>query len=298
MGRRGGRHKGGEADKQEPLGISTGSAGGAAASDAPPVAAAVAPPARTRPVPSGLVLLPDVPQRSAAEAPVPGAPSSEGSHLFPITPLGLPRTPPPLPPFPGADGGLLQLPEADVFTGSQGAAAGATTGAAAATGGPAIAAEEAGGSTGSATQGRIDRRTYFHTIGKPLSFQAYSSGASRTNPEEECAVGEHVELKVEEIHFGNPRVKLTGAPAPMMEMLKWQPEKFGDFVMECAQISFGKDYRVWCAVGIPANRLLYALKRCQVETVLAVVVAPPPLPADEDVDPTYGVSIQGIQLIP
>lgn len=147
---------------------------------------------------------------------------------------------------------------------------------------------------------RKDRRTFFHTDGRQLTYDR-NSRFPRHNPEEVCDVGVTVELKVEEVHFANPRIRvMQGLPAPMPTMLKWKQEQFDKHELECSQISFGDHYRVWCAAGIPSNRLLYAMKRSGVLTCKAVVVAPPPPPADgeEDVDMTYGASVQGIQLVP
>jgi hypothetical protein len=117
------------------------------------------------------------------------------------------------------------------------------------------------------------------------------------NASERCEIGRDVDLPVEEVHFGNPRVRIGGEPAPMPQMLKWPAEKFDELCIDCAQIDFG-DFRAWSAIGIKSNRILYAMKRCNVVTVKAVVVAPPEHAADEDADLTYGASCQGIQLVP
>jgi len=146
-------------------------------------------------------------------------------------------------------------------------------------------------------QAKMDRRTFFHTEGKS---HAYVSSASRPRGTAEVwDIGERLQVKVEDVHFANPRVRvMQGEPAPMPTMLKWPPEKFAEHILDVAQISFG-DYWVWCAVGISANRQLYAMKRSNIEWAQAKVVAPPPLASpDEDVDNTYGASIQGIQLVP
>lgn len=143
----------------------------------------------------------------------------------------------------------------------------------------------------------MDRRTFFHTEGKSLAFKFYGSGAP-VNPNEYCEIGQFVQLLVEEIHFGNPRVRLKGEPAPMPQMLKWSQEQFEEQVLKCAQISFGNNFQVWCAVGIPSNRLLYALKRAGIKTINSEVVPAPPPPTDDDADLTYGASIQAIQLVP
>lgn len=145
----------------------------------------------------------------------------------------------------------------------------------------------------------MDRRTFFHTEGAGKS-HTFRRDQSRVHREDaRYATGERLRLKVEEIHFGNPRVKITaGKPAPLPEMNKWPHEKFEDQVLECSQISFGS-FWVWCAVGIPTNRVLYAAKRCSVAEMNAVVVeAPPQADPTEDIDLTYGASIQGIQLVP
>jgi len=148
----------------------------------------------------------------------------------------------------------------------------------------------------------MDRRTFFHTEGKSLAFKFYGAGAQPTGANETCEIGELVELYVEEIHFGNPRVRLQGEPAMMPQMLKWSAEKFDEQVLKCAQVSYGTNFCVWCAVGIPSNRILYAMKRVAetvgITTVRAEVVPAPPPPSDDDADLTYGASIQGIQLVP
>jgi len=103
---------------------------------------------------------------------------------------------------------------------------------------------------------------------------------------------------VEEVHFGNPRVRIReSTPAPMPEMLKWPSERFGEYVLDCAEIDFG-EYRVWSAVGIPSNRLLYAMKRQNILKLKACVVAPPVPDDADDVELTYGASVQAIQLVP
>jgi hypothetical protein len=146
--------------------------------------------------------------------------------------------------------------------------------------------------------GKMDRRTFFHTEGKPLTFDQNKLYRYPVNASERCEVGQDVDLKVEEVHFGNPRIKvMSNDPAQMTQMLKWPVEKFDEFVLECAQIDFG-EYRAWAAVGIRSNRLLYAMKRSAAVMLKAIVVPPPFVENEEDVDLTYGASIQGIQLVP
>lgn len=147
-------------------------------------------------------------------------------------------------------------------------------------------------------QSKIDRRTFFHGEGKQHIF-AYSSDGRRGRSGECVPLGTRIRLEVSEVHFGNARVRvMQGQPAPMPTMLKWGPDQFEEHTLECAQISFG-DYWVWCAVGVTSNRLIYAAKRSLIEELTASVVAPPPVAnPDEDIDLTYGASIQGIQLVP
>merc|ERR1711971_1279027 len=107
--------------------------------------------------------------------------------------------------------------------------------------------------------------------------------------------GEVVRLLVEDVHFGNPRVRvMQGDPAPMPTMLEWKQDTFDEHLLDCSQVSFG-DYRVWSAVGIPSNRLLYAMKRSSAKELNAVCVPSAPANPDEDIDLTYGATIQGIQ---
>jgi len=143
---------------------------------------------------------------------------------------------------------------------------------------------------------RRDRRTFFHTGGKVYSYRnadRVPHGCEEIVPE-----GEVVRLLTEDVHFGNPRVRvMQGDPAPMPTMLKWKADDFEEHLLDCSQVSFG-DYRVWCAVGIPSNRLLYAMKRSSVKEFNAICVPSAPVNPDEEIDLTYGASIQGIQLVP
>lgn len=224
-------------------------------------------------------------------------------ELWPITPLGLPRTPPPLPPLPGGLGGTAffpplealaePLPSYDTSIEALGSRAGGQ--------GQAVNASPDGDWTPVAEQeSKSDRRTFFHTEGKPLSFNpsAMYAGRAPVDASTRLAIGTDINLKVEEVHFGNPRVRiLQGEPAPMPSMLKWPPKKFDEHVLECAQVDYGCDYRVWSVIGIRSNRLLYAMKRNGVVNLKAKVVPPPDI-ADDDADPTYGACVQGIQLVP
>uniref|UniRef100_A0A7S2FKP2 Uncharacterized protein n=1 Tax=Alexandrium andersonii TaxID=327968 RepID=A0A7S2FKP2_9DINO len=145
-------------------------------------------------------------------------------------------------------------------------------------------------------ESRMDRRTFFHTDGKVHTFHNQQPVKS-SKP---VPIGEQLALAVEDIHFGNPRIKVMSKdPEAMPQMLKWERSKFAQHCLQCAQVSFGASYRVWCAVGIRSNRLLYAMKRQGVELAAAEVVEAPAIAkTDEDADPTYGNSIQGIQLVP
>jgi hypothetical protein len=147
--------------------------------------------------------------------------------------------------------------------------------------------------------GKMDRRTFFHTDGRSLAYNPAASDHRKfADSSKRHAVGTNVELMVEEVHFGNPRVRIReSTPAPMPEMLKWPSERFGEYVLDCAEIDFG-EYRVWSAVGIPSNRLLYAMKRQNILKLKACVVAPPVPDDADDVELTYGASVQAIQLVP
>lgn len=152
-------------------------------------------------------------------------------------------------------------------------------------------------------EAKMDRRTFFHTGGpaggKSLTFMRDHSRVHREDAR--FSVGEYMRLSVEEMHFGNARVRVTqGPPAPLPQMIKWPHEKFEEHILEAAQISFGS-FWVWCATGIASNRVLYAAKRGKVLEINAIVVEPPAhaaSAAEEDHDLTYGASIQGIQLVP
>mmetsp|Transcript_6714 Transcript_6714/g.16391 ORF Transcript_6714/g.16391 Transcript_6714/m.16391 type:complete len:195 (-) Transcript_6714:47-631(-) len=155
---------------------------------------------------------------------------------------------------------------------------------------------------------KTDRRQYFHTEGKKHTFSKNAVSSDKkpiiaeNDDERPREVGERITLKVEEIHFANPRVRIMATdPAKMPEMMKWPKEKFDEYTLECAQIPYGDDFFVWCAVPNVSNRLLYAMKRREVKRANILVVEAPvrTLAADEDeIDVTYGTSVQGIQLVP
>merc|ERR1740121_47141 len=185
----------------------------------------------------------------------------------PITPLGLPAAPPPLPPIPqfvfASLPPAIEIPKDDSFAAAISAASV-----------PGAVPEKEDVRTPVADKmDKKDRRDFFHGDGREFGFKH-----DKKKYEDWYELGSKVELGVEDVHFGNPRVRImTGEPAPMPTMLKWSEEEFMKHEVTCAQISFGDAYRVWCAVGIPANRLLYAMKRNKVEKLSAVVVEPPPL---------------------
>lgn len=209
--------------------------------------------------------------------------------VWPITPLGLPRTPPPLPPVPAGSMSAFLLPPLDAAVVEDGACPSFASDAAA----------EGGFTPVAERQAKMDRRTFFHTEGRNLAFNPTASDFRKpVNLSGRVELGEKVVLKVEEVHFGNPRVRIRQSePAPMPEMLKWPHDRFDEHTLECAEIDFG-EYRVWSAVGIASNRLLYAMKRQNVARLNTVVVAPPVAEAEDDVDLTYGASCQAIQLVP
>lgn len=225
--------------------------------------------------------------------------SQSGTHLWPITPLGLPRTPPPLPP-------VFNMPFFEEFPSAALPVPGrAPLGPAALARQAAqereqarVAAEESWMPV--AERGAVqDRRMFFHSEGRPLAYNpAGPTFRKPVNADERLPLGVSILLKVEEVHFGNPRVRaMQGEPAPMPQMLKWPATKYDEHLLDCAEIDFG-DYRVWSAIGIRSNRLLYAMKRLMVKNLQAVVVAPPVPEAEDDVDLTYGASIQAIQVVP
>mmetsp|Transcript_131643 Transcript_131643/g.421144 ORF Transcript_131643/g.421144 Transcript_131643/m.421144 type:complete len:292 (+) Transcript_131643:152-1027(+) len=249
--------------------------------------------------------------------------------LWPLTPLGIPRQAPQIPPLPayalllpaavldpaqvaggyggngGADGGYdiglfgggIGVPAVPPLPECLSVAGGAAGGAEAKT------AEAAAPDKKQDTwepvheiDSRMDRRTFFHTDGRT---HASHNNASRPKGHKQTwDIGERLRLKVEEIHFGNARAGIMGKPADMPVMLKWTQEEFDVQSLEVAQIHFG-NYWVWCTVGIPSQRIIYAAKRSSILEVNCSVVAPPPVAnPDEDIDLTYGASIQGIQLVP
>lgn len=154
-------------------------------------------------------------------------------------------------------------------------------------------------------QARTDRRTFFHTSGKVHTFAKDQSRVNQhheMHPDDRKPIGERMRLKVEDIHFANPRVKTTGPPAPLKQMITWGREQFEEFVLDVAQVSLGTCW-VWAANGISSNRILYAAKRQKVPEISAVVVEAPPRPEQgepghEDAEMTYGATCQGIQLVP
>lgn len=224
-------------------------------------------------------------------------------QLWPITPLGLPRTPPPLPPANLQLGGFfmptLEPAAEDLPSPSLPSDAKAGIGLPPGTLLRAPEREDEGYTPVAEQQSRMDRRQFFHTEGRPLAYNPAKPVARKpVNASDRLEIGEELNLKVEEVHFGNPRVRIrVGEPAPMPEILKWPLGRFDEHVLDCAEIDFG-DYRVWSAIGIRSNRLLYAMKRQGVERLKAVVVPPPVPEAEDDVDMTYGASIQAIQLVP
>jgi len=225
------------------------------------------------------------------------APPHPSSHLWPISPLGLPRTPPPLPPVNPqfAVGAFFMPPSAqDLPSPSLPSNAPAAPRSAA----PAVANE---GWTPVAEQdSKMNRRQFFHTegAGRELAYNPHVTKSRNKAVDEKTELGTKIELSVDEVHFGNPRVRImAGEPAPMPQMLKWPLAKYGEHTLECAEIDFG-DYRVWSAIGVRSNRLLYAMKRLGVVGTKAIVVQQA-APANEDeVDLTYGTCIQIIQLVP
>lgn len=236
---------------------------------------------------------------SAAEAEMP-------SHRWPITPLGLPPTPPPLPPvpsgmvvssfFPPTEESNAHALAGDSTHSSEASKLHLPT--ASASSKAAAEPQEEDWTPVADRQAKMDRRTFFHTEGKPLAFDKNNMHRKPVSAADRCEVGQDVDLKVEEVHFGNPRIKvMSNEPAQMTAMLKWPVEAFDEHVLECAQIDFG-EYRAWAAVGIRSNRLLYAMKRSAALMLKATVVPPPLVEAEDDVDLTYGASIQGIQLVP
>jgi hypothetical protein len=230
--------------------------------------------------------------------------------LHPMTPLGFPKTPPALPVLPDfvQPACTSTLPP----TAAQAAQAAASTAEPAPLEKPAplaidlanaavsTAAEEKEESWTPVAESQLKqgRRDFFHTDGKSLGFFNVPK-PERVEEEDDVPIGEELTLNVEEIHFGNPRIRVMNSdPAPMKQMLAWPQDKFADLKLDCARISYGNGYRVWCAIGNRANRLAYAMKRNNVGFTKIVVVAAPPPPEEEDVDLTYGASIQGIQLVP
>jgi len=146
-----------------------------------------------------------------------------------------------------------------------------------------------------------DRRAFFHGEGKQYTFTHDKSAVHHEDVR--VKLGESVRIPIEDVHFANPRVRITEAnPANMAAMIKWPKDKFQEYVLEVAQVSFGS-FWVWCAMGIMSNRLIYAAKRAGIVEMAGVVVEPPAHyeagpPGHEDADLTYGASIQGIQLVP
>lgn len=229
-----------------------------------------------------------------------------GGHLWPLTPLGVPRNPPPVPPLPdwvmcstmaqAAPGygtgtydasapGVPPFPDHIAGLQAQAAATGPQGGG------------QLGQENGWEFETRADRRTFFHGEGKSLTF--HNNPSTRHSPEEMIPLGSQVMLNVEEVHFGNVRVgTMSKDPAILKDMLKWGPEEFAKYPLDCAQITFGGSYWVWCAQGIRSNRVLYAAKRCGLESIGGIVVPAPKVTNEEEIDLTYGASIQGIQLVP
>jgi hypothetical protein len=144
---------------------------------------------------------------------------------------------------------------------------------------------------------KTDRRDFFHTDGRNLTF--HHAPKPERGDEPDFEIGLELNVVVEEIHFGNPRIRVMSSdPAPMNKMKDWREDKFAEYRLDVARISFGTGYKVWCAIGTRSNRLSYAMKRNGVKMCKCVVVEAPPPPEEEDVDLTYGASIQGIQLVP
>lgn len=222
--------------------------------------------------------------------------------LHPITPLGLPKQPPPLPAIPYF---VYAMPVAATGPTVLSLAAHAVV-EPVVEAAPELVQRDSWTSAADQQARTGGRRDFFHTEGREHSFIGAASLNGRrklvSDTEPEISVGTELELDVEEIHFGNPRIGvMNGNPAPMPMMLKWPPEKFAALKLECARIAFG-NYKAWCAVGYRSNRIVYAMKRGKVERAKVVVVEPPPPKltddGEEEIEQTYGASIQGIQLVP
>eukprot|EP00929_Paragymnodinium_shiwhaense_P043833 TRINITY_DN22513_c0_g1_i1.p1 TRINITY_DN22513_c0_g1~~TRINITY_DN22513_c0_g1_i1.p1 ORF type:complete len:194 (+),score=54.93 TRINITY_DN22513_c0_g1_i1:67-648(+) len=132
---------------------------------------------------------------------------------------------------------------------------------------------------------------------------------SAAKPEEQEEVsdhelGEEMEMPVESLHFGLPRVCIMfKGSEPLSKMLKWPEEQFCTLQVDVARIRIGT-FKCWVAQGMASNRLLYAMKkRGDVATCRCSIVATPEQrrSAEDDDDEfpeTHGPDYTKLQLIP
>lgn len=126
---------------------------------------------------------------------------------------------------------------------------------------------------------------------------------SDSEPESEHEIGEILEKPVEDLHFGLPRCKVMGSKdlLPMPTMIKWPKEKFEEVEVDIARVRIGS-FKPWVVQGVRSNRILYAMKKCQILNARCSIVPTPPPKAVEDdgevIPDTYGPDLGKIQLIP
>lgn len=121
--------------------------------------------------------------------------------------------------------------------------------------------------------------------------------------ERECAapavtheIGSSVEVLVRDIHFTKHKCKIKGESPTMAQMMKWTKEQFANHEFPCAFLSFGS-FSCWAAEGNMANRMLYVMKKREIDTTRVTVVPSADYDGDDYPD-TCGTDYGKIQLIP
>mmetsp|Transcript_16672 Transcript_16672/g.29181 ORF Transcript_16672/g.29181 Transcript_16672/m.29181 type:complete len:172 (-) Transcript_16672:22-537(-) len=121
--------------------------------------------------------------------------------------------------------------------------------------------------------------------------------------EPEVPLGEELTLRVEEIHFGQPRCRVRSPGfKDLSTLIKCPADELATEKIDVARIRVELE-SFWVAQGTRSNRLLFVMKKRgeQPQVTGVVVEAPerqPVLDGDEPEPETYGAEFSKIQLIP